>query len=73
MDKAIAYIQSVHPWITYAECFALVLDSFNRHKPEDKYSGMTKTLVDIDVRIFGRESRDQLMNRLSAIHEYASS
>ena len=73
MDKAIDYIQSVHPWITYAECFALILDSYNRHKPEDKYSGMTKTLVDIDIRIFGREKRQQLMNRLAVIQEFSPS
>lgn len=70
MDKAISYLQSSHPWITYAECFALIVDSFNRHKPHDKYSGMTKTLVDIDIRIFGRETRDQLMSRLAVIQEF---
>ena len=48
MDKAISYLQQQHPWLTYAEGFALVMDSYERHKPENKYSGMTKTLIDID-------------------------
>lgn len=69
MDKAIAYIQSSHPWMTYAECFALIVDSFNRHQSQDKYSGMAKTLVDIDIRVFARETRDELMNRLAVIQE----
>ena len=46
------------------------MDSYERHKPENKYSGMTKTLIDIDVRIFGREKREQLMNRLAVIQEW---
>ena len=71
MDKAISYLQQQRPWLTYAEGFALVMDSYERHKPENKYSGMTKTLIDIDVRIFGREKREQLMNRLAVIQEWA--
>ena len=71
MDKAIDYLQSVHPWITYAECFALITDSYNRYKLQDKYSGMTRTLVDIDIRIFGRQKREQLMDRLYVIKEWA--
>ena len=47
------------------------MDSYERHKPENKYSGMAKTLIDIDVRIFGREKREQLMNRLAVIQEWA--
>ena len=70
MDQAISYLQEQHPWLTYAEGFALVMDSYRRHKPENKYSGMTKTLIDIDVRIFGREKRNQLMDRLAVIKEW---
>ena len=71
MDKAIDYLQQQHPWLTYAEGFALVMDSYRRNKPANKYSGMTKTLINIDVRIFGREKREQLMNRLAVIQEWA--
>ena len=71
MDKAIDYLQQQHPWLTYAEGFALVMDSYRRNKPADKYSNMTKTLMDIDIRIFAREKRDQLMNRLAGIQEWA--
>ena len=46
------------------------MDSYRRHKPENKYCGMTKTLIDIDVRIFAREKRDQLMDRLAVIKEW---
>ena len=70
MDQAISYLQEQHPWLTYAEGFALVMDSYRRHKPEDKYSRMAKTLIDIDVRIFGREKRNQLMDRLAVIKEW---
>ena len=45
MDKAISYLQQKHPWLTYAEGFALVMDSYRRNKPANKYSGMTKTLI----------------------------
>ena len=70
MDKAIKFLQEKQPWLTYAEAFALITDSYERHLPQDKYSGMTKTLVDIDVRIFARETRHQLENRLSVIKEW---
>jgi len=71
MDKAISYLQQKHPWLTYAEGFALVMDSYRRNKTANKYSGMTKTLINIDVGIFGREKREQLMNRLAVIQEWA--
>ena len=70
MDKAIDYLQSRHPWLTYAEGFALIMDSYHRHNPQNKYSGMAKTLIDIDIRIFGRETRQQLGNRLAVIQEW---
>ena len=71
MDKAIEFLQGKHPWLTYAEAFALIEDSWLRHADQDKYSGMAKTLLDIDIRIFGRETRDQLMNRLCVIQEWS--
>ena len=55
MDKAISYLQQKHPWLTYAEGFALVMDSYRRNKPANKYSGMTKTLINIDVGIVTTE------------------
>ena len=70
MDKAIDYLQQQHPWLTYAEGFALIMDSYRRHNPQNKYSGMAKTLIDIDIRIFGRETRHQLCNRLAVIKEW---
>jgi hypothetical protein len=70
MDKAIQYLQAKHSWLTYAEAFALIMDSYRRHNPENKYSNMTKTLIDMDISIFARESRNQLCNRLAIIQEW---
>lgn len=70
MDKAIAWLQKRHAWLSYAQAFALITDSYNRHQQEDKYSGMTKTLVNMDVGIFGRESENQVRNRLAIIEEW---
>jgi len=54
----------------YEEAFALMLDSYNRHKSEQKFSGMNKTLMKIDFGIFLREDRSKLMNRLAVIQEF---
>ena len=70
LDTAIKQLQAKHPWMLYAEAFALLMDSYERHSPENKYSGMTKTLMKIDFGIFLREDRNKLLNRLSLIQEY---
>ena len=54
----------------YEEAFALLVDSYQRHLPHNKYSGMTRTLMKIDFGIFLREDRDKLLNRLAIIQEY---
>lgn len=70
MDKAIAWLQEMHPWLSYAQGFALITDSFRRHAPQDRYCGMAKTLVNMDVGIFGRETENQVRNRLAIIEEW---
>ena len=54
----------------YEEAFALMIDSYNRHMSEQKFSGMNKTLMKIDFGIFLREDRNKLMNRLAVIQEF---
>ena len=70
MDKAIEFLQEKHPWLTYAEGFALIVDSHKRHLPYNNKFGATKTLVDMDVRLFGRETSDKIKDRLAVIAEW---
>ena len=70
LDHAIRELQARHPWMLYEEAFALMMDSYYRHNPEQKYSGMNKTLMQIDFGIFLREDRRKLMNRLAVIQEF---
>ena len=70
MNKVIEFLRSQHKWMSYEEAFALVEDSYLRHKDQDKYGGMTKSLVGIDIGIFGRSSEYELKNKLAFILEY---
>ena len=70
LDLAIRELQSKHPWMLYEEAFALMVDSYNRHKSEQRFSGMNKALMKIDFGIFLREDRNKLMNRLAVIQEF---
>lgn len=70
MDKAIEFLQEKHPWLTYAQGVALIVDSHERHLPYNNKFGATKTLVDMDVRRFGRETRHEVENRLAVIAEW---
>ncbi len=70
IDKAIAMLQEKHPWMTYAEGFALMMDAYNRFLPYNNKFCATKTLIGISFGIFLREDRKQLMNRLAVIQEW---
>jgi len=70
LDEAIAKLQEKHPWMKYEEGFALMVDAYERHLPQNKYSGMTKTLVEISFGIFLREDEYLLRNRLARISEF---
>ena len=72
MDKAIAYLQSQHPWLTYSEAFALLEYAWYKNAPSNKYSGMTKTLMSMDISIFSRATADELKNKLALISEYGT-
>ena len=72
MDKAIEFLRAKHGWLSYEEAFALVEDSYLRHRDQDKYGGMTKSLVSIDIGIFGRSSEYELKNKLAFIAEYSA-
>ena len=67
MDRAISFIISKHPWMSYAQAFALIEYAYNKNKPSDKYSCMAKTLMNIDINIFARSTEDDLKNKLSYI------
>ena len=70
LDIAIRELQSRHPWMFYEETFALMIDSYNRHCAQGKYSGMNRTLMNIDFGIFLREDRQKLLDRLAVIQEF---
>ena len=70
MDKAVALLQAAHPWLEYGQAVALVVDSYKRHNPKYKYSCLTKTLMRIDIGIFARETKHQVLNRLAVIREW---
>ena len=70
IDSNIRELQAKHPWMLYMEGFALLMDSYARHRTENKYSGMTRTLMKIDFGIFLREDREKLLNRLAVIKEF---
>lgn len=70
LDLAIRELQAKHPWMLYEEAFALMVDSYKRHKSEDRFGGMNKTLMKIDFGIFLREDRYKLMNRIALIQEF---
>jgi len=70
IDSDIRELQTRHPWMLYTEGFALMMDSYKRHLTENKYCGMTRTLMKIDFGIFLREDREKLLNRLALIKEF---
>ena len=70
IDSDIRELQAKHPWMLYMEGFALLMDSYERHRTENKYSGMARTLMKIDFGIFLREDRQKLLNRLALIKEF---
>ena len=70
LDKAIQFLMSKHSWLTQNQAFILVVESYERHKPQDKYSGMATTLTNIDIGIYGRQSKEELQNKLAAISEW---
>ena len=70
LDEAIARLQAKHPWMLYEEAFALMMSSYEKNAPYNKYSGMTKTLMEIDFGIFLREDKHKLLDRLAFIQEY---
>tara|TARA_R100001510_G_scaffold8633_1_gene6657 strand:- start:265 stop:480 length:216 start_codon:yes stop_codon:yes gene_type:complete len=70
MDKAVAYLQAAHPWLEYGQAVALVVDSYKRHNPQSKYSCIGKALMRVDVGIFARETKHQVLNRLAVIREW---
>ena len=70
IDSEIRELQAQHPWMLYTEGFALMMDSYRRHFSENKYSGMTRTLMKIDFGIFLREDREKLLDRLALIKEF---
>ncbi len=70
IDSDIRELQAKHPWMLYIEGFALLMDSYKRHYSENRYSGMTRTLMKIDFGIFLREDREKLLNRLALIKEF---
>ena len=69
-NQAVSYLLRHHPWMSHAEAMALIVDSFKRHSSQNKYGGMTKTLVGIDVGIFGRTSEKDIRNKLAVIQEW---
>ena len=70
MDKAVAYLQAAHPWLEYGQAVALVVDSYKRHNSQNKYSCIGKALMRVDVGIFARETKHQVLNRLAVIREW---
>ena len=70
IDSDIRELQAKHPWMLYMEGFTLLMDSYERHRTENKYSGMARTLMKIDFGIFLREDREKLLNRLALIKEF---
>lgn len=70
LDDAIAKLQAKHPWMTYAEAFALMIDAYQRALPHNNKFQATKTLVGISFGIFLREDKHQLKNRLAKIAEF---
>ena len=70
IDSDIRELQAKHPWMLYMEGFALLMDSYERHSTQNKYSGMARTLMKIDFGIFLREDRQKLLNRLALIKEF---
>ena len=70
LDKAIEFLMEKHPWMTKSQAFILVFESYERNKPQDKYSGMGKTLTNLDIGIYGRQSKKELQNKLAAISEW---
>tara|TARA_R100001509_G_scaffold87555_1_gene49870 strand:- start:81 stop:296 length:216 start_codon:yes stop_codon:yes gene_type:complete len=70
MDKAVAHLQAAHPWLQYGQAVALVVDSYKRHNPQNKYSCIGKALMRVDIGIFARETKEQILNRLAVIREW---
>jgi len=70
MDEAISFLQERHPWMTYAEAVALIVDAYERNEPHNKYSRMTNTLMRMDIDKFGLMSEHKLRDRLARIMEW---
>ena len=69
-NKAVLFLLDCHPWMNPSEAKALIVDSFDRHKLQNRYCGMTKTLVGIDIGIYGRLSESEMRNKLAVIAEW---
>ena len=70
LDHAIRELRAKHPWMTYEEAFALMMDAYNRFLPYNNKWCATKTLIGISCGIFLREDKHQLKNRLAVIQEF---
>ena len=70
MDKAVAALQAAHPWMNYGQAVALVVDSYKRHRSQSKHNFISKTLMRVDIGIFARETKHQILNRLAVIREW---
>ena len=70
IDKAIEWLQEKHPWLSYAEAFALIVYAWEEYEPHNKYCGMAPTLLRMHIDILGRETEDYVRNRLSVVQEW---
>lgn len=70
LDKCIEYLMERHSWMTREEAFILILESYERNKPQDRYSGMGKTLTNIEIGIYGRKTEKELKDKLAGIKEW---
>ena len=52
LDHAIRELRAKHPWMTYEEAFALMMDAYNRFLPYNNKWCATKTLIGISFGIF---------------------
>ncbi|QDP66382.1 MAG: hypothetical protein Unbinned1819contig1001_28 [Prokaryotic dsDNA virus sp.] len=70
MKKAIKFLQERHPWLSYSDAKILIIDSYERHKSQNRYGAMAKALIGIDIGIFARESESEIKGRLAVIKEW---
>tara|TARA_Y100000401_G_scaffold115271_1_gene118668 strand:- start:935 stop:1153 length:219 start_codon:yes stop_codon:yes gene_type:complete len=70
LDKAIRDLQIKHPWMSYEEAFALMMNAYYRALPHRNKGSAMKTLIGISFGIYLREDKDQLLDRLARIQEF---